>query len=252
MKKLVYILFVISLVLNSCDNGAMKRQAEAKKAEKMRQDSINREKERVRLAIEDSIAIFAWGDAKFGMTKKEVLQTKSFSGSDRYDNRLSMNYEKEFAIEQAIGLRGRMKIWASFGGKSNNELSRISIENSYKWIEFDDLVFDVDRFIKEFTKKYGKPDDIQKNYLEMRPRDVDELKNIQIALWSIGSGNGDNGTKYIAVDVNKTFSDLYEYEYKISIYNTVFPKEKKQKSAAEIKAEQERAQIEKDAVENSF
>ena len=241
---------VIAASVSACNNGAKQRQAEA--AEKARQDSIAKaqEEERLQLAFEDSVAIYAWGDAKFGITIKEVLQTKSFSGGNRYDNSVSMNYQKEFAIMDAIGLTSMMSVWADFGGKSNNELTRIRMYGTHHWNDFDDLVSDIDKLIKEFTKKYGKPDAIQEHYLEMRYVDLDKLKNIDIAQWRIGSGTGTNGTKYITIVTRKTISDAYEYN--VDIYNTDFPKEKKEKTAAEIKAEQEAKQLKQDAVENSF
>ncbi len=181
---------------------------------------------------------------------KELLQTKSFSGGDKYDNSVTMDYQKEFALMDAIGMTSMMSIWADFGGKSNNELTRIRISGTHHWNDFNDLVSDIDHLIKEFTKKYGKPDAIQEHYLEMRYEDLDKLKNIDIAQWGIGSGTGNNGTKYITIVVSKTISDAYEYN--VDIYNTAFPKEKKEKTAAEIKVEQETKQMNKDAVENSF
>lgn len=252
MKKLVFALVVISLAFISCDNGAKKRQAEAEKAEKARQDSIAKakEEEKARLVFEDSIAIFAWGDAKFGMTMKEVLKTKSFSDGDRYDNSIAMDSRSEFAIMDAIGMTSMMSVWADFGGKSNNELIRIRIYGTHHWNDFSDLVSDIDHLVKELTKKYGKPDAIQEHYSEMSFADLDKLKNIDIAQWVIGSGTGKYGTKYITIVTRKTISDAYEYN--VDIFNTAFPKEKKEKTAAEIKAEQEDKQKKKDAVNNSF
>lgn len=44
-------------------------------------DRINAVLRKTRLAFEDSVAIYTWGDVKFGMTQKEVLQTKAFNGA---------------------------------------------------------------------------------------------------------------------------------------------------------------------------
>ena len=261
MKHTITFLAALALVVMSCDNKA--KQAEA--AEKARQDSIKAQQDSIKaqLAYEDSIAIFAWGDAKFGTTMEEVLQTKSFSGGSRHDRTydywnhsdppvIYMESLKEKAIADAIGLRisNTFSVSAYFGGKNDKELIRIKISAFCKWQYFDNLVFDIDKLVKEFTKKYGTPDFIQDKYIEMSLHDLYEIKEIPIAEWDVGSGYGPNGIKYISLVAKKHSDDLYGYE--VSIINSDFPKEEIEKSAEEIKEEEEINQKEKDAVEYSF
>ena len=84
MKKIkiwsmMFFVGMIMAALTACDNKA--KQQQPVNADKTKQDSITRVKaaeERARLAFEDSVAIYAWGDAQFGMSKKEVLKTAAF------------------------------------------------------------------------------------------------------------------------------------------------------------------------------
>lgn len=252
MKKLVFALAVISLAVISCDNGARKRQVEAEAAEKARQDSIAKaqEEERARLVFEDSVAIFAWGDAKFGMTKKEILQTKAFSGADKYGDSFSMDFDKEIAIQRSLGLNRWPNIWIDFGGKTGNEVTRIRIYSSVEWKDFAELVHDMQQIIKEFKSKYGKPDDEFEYLANLQYRDLDKYKNISVANWIIGSGKGDNGTKHINVSAS-TYTNT-SYKYDIVIYNSDYPKQPKEMTQQEMQEAKERERKAKEAVENSF
>ena len=252
MKKLVFALVAISLAFISCDNGAKKRQAEAEEAEKARQDSIAKakEEEKARFVFEDSVAIFAWGDAKFGMTKKEVLQTKAFSDADKYDDSFSMDFDKEIAIKRSLGLKRWPNIWIDFGGKTKNEVTRIRISGSVEWKNFEELIHDMKQMIKKFKSKYGKPDGEFEYIANLQYQDLDKYNSISVANWIIGSGKGNNGTKYINITASTYTSTSYKYD--IVIYNSDYPKQPKEMSQKEIQEAKERAQKEKDAVENSF
>lgn len=259
MKKLLFIIMVISFSLCSC-NGEAKRQAEEAK-KKARNDSIiakkarERELEEAKLAFEDSVAIYVWGDAKFGMTKNEVLQTKAFSGASKYDNSFSMDFDKERALQQSIGLHHWPNIWIDFGGKTENEVVCVRINSSYNWKDFNKLIYDMQQIIKEFTSKYGKPDDSYEQLPNLRYRDLDKYRNLDnrgllVAQWSIGSVVGENGIKHIGIYASPYVDNSYEYE--VIIHNMGFPKCPKEKSKKEIQEEKEMERKTKDALDNSF
>ena len=252
MKKQVLTILAITLAIISCDSGAKKRQAEVTVAEKERQDSIakTQEEERARLAFEDSVAIFAWGDAKFGMTKKEVLQSKAFSGADNYGDSFTMDLDKEIAIQRSLGLNRWPNIWIDFGGKTGNEVTRIRISESVEWKEFDELIYDMQQMIKEFKSKYGKPKSEFAYLANMQYRDLDNYKNISVAKWIVGSGKGKYGTKYINMSAS-TYTNT-SYKYDIEIYNSAYPKNPIEMTQKEIQEAKEREQKAKDAVDNSF
>lgn len=253
MKKLFITLMILSLSLCSCNEEA-KRQAE-EAAKKARNDSIivrkikEKEMEEAKLVFEDSVAIYAWGDAKFGMTKKEVLQTKAFSGASKYNNSFSMDFDKERALQQSIGLHHWPDIWIDFGGKTENEVTCVRINSSYNWKDFNKLIYDIQQIIKEFTLKYGRPDNSYEQLPNLRYRDLDN-KKLLIARWQIGSGIGENGTKYIKVYASPYTETSYQYE--IDIYNSSFPKQPKEKTQKEIQEAKEKEMKTKEAVENSF
>lgn len=106
---------------------------------------------------------------------KEVLQTKAFSGSNKYSNSIALSYDKKRGIEKELGL-STISIWADFEGKSENELSIIRISDLHKWSDFDELICDISILVKEFTHKYGAPDAIQDNYVLIGYGDVDKHK----------------------------------------------------------------------------
>ena len=259
MKKLFFIVMIIAFSLCSC-NGEAKRQAEEAK-KKTRNDSIiakklkEKEMEEAKLAFEDSVAIYAWGDAKLGMTKKDVLQTKAFSGASKYDNSFSMDFDKERALQQSIGLHHWPNIWIDFGGKTENEVTCVRINSSYNWKDFNKLIYDIQQIIKEFTLKYGSPDDSYEQLPNLSYRDLDKNRNLDnkrllVAHWNIGSVVGKNGIKYISIYVSPDVDNSYKYE--VIIDNTEFPKHPKEKSKKEIQEEKEKERKTKEALDNSF
>lgn len=253
MKKLFITLMILSLSLFSCNEEA-KRQAE-EAAKKARNDSIiarktkEKEMEEAKLVFEDPVAIYAWGDAKFGMTKKEVLQTKAFSGASKYNNSFSMDFDKEQTLQHSIGLHHWPNIWIDFGGKTENEVISVRLNASQNWKNFGKLVYDMQQLIKEFSSKYGKPDEECEQLANLRYKDLDN-KKLLIARWQIGSGIGENGTKYIRVYASPYTETSYQYE--IDIYNSSFPKQPKEKTQKEIQEAKEKEMKTKETIENSF
>jgi len=252
LKFLSYIVFSVLMLTSiwSCNGNARQRQIEA---EPQRQDSIAQaeaEAEKAKTAYEDSIAIYAWGDAKFGMTKKEALQTKAFSGANNYDDSYCMDYDKTSAIQRSLGLDRSPNIWLDFGGKSKNELVKIRINRTSDYSEFSKLVNDAKIFIKEFTSKYGEPDVMASNIGTLTFRDIDNSNYYTLAKWDIGSGSGENGVKYIHMQIYTYKGDIYHLETEIT--NSDFPKQKIEKTQKEIEEENIKSQKAKDAIDNSF
>ena len=227
MKNVVLILTVIALSICSCNNGT-EHQAQTT-VEKEQQDSILKarieaqEAENKKLAFEDSIAVFAWDDAKFGMTKKEVLQTKAFSGSSDYGDSFSMDSDKRIAFQRCLGLNRMLSIWIDFGGKTENEVIKVRMDASAGWKDFTSLVIDMQKLIEKFASKYGMPDEQFEHLTSLSYKDLDQHKSILIAHWIIGSGTGLNGTKHIRIYAS-TYTET-SYQYKIDIYNSDFPKQ---------------------------
>lgn len=229
MKKLLFIFMGIVLSLCSC-NEESKRQAE-EALEKARNDSIiarkakEKELEDAKLAFEDSVAIYAWDDAKFGMTKKEVLQTIAFSGASDYGDSFSMDFNKELSIQQLIGLNRWPVIWIDFGGKTENEVIGARLTASQDWKNFNKLIYDIQQLVKEFTSKYGKPDEAYEQLASLKYKDLDN-KKVLIARWQIGSGIGENGTKHIRIYASSYTESSYKYD--VNIINSSFPKQPKE------------------------
>lgn len=253
-KKIWNIMFLVGItltMLTACDNKA--KQQQPIETDITKQDSIARlkaEENKARSAFEDSVAIYAWGDAKFGMSKKEALQTKAFSGAQKYEYGLGMSYENEVAIQRSLHMYDFPSIWADFGGEKNGELIDINIRESIEWDHFDYLTSDMLKLMAVFESKYGKPKNIYTDLSNLKYTDVDKAKIMIIADWRIGSGKGSNGTKMIEVEMT-THSET-SYEYKIIIRNPAFPKHVNQKTEKEIAVEKERAQKNKEVMDNSF
>lgn len=98
----------------------------------------------------DSIALIAWGDAKFGMSMKEVLATETFKGGDKYYDSITMEFERKRNFKRAFGLNNLAAFEAEF---KENELYRIYIQSNYLTANrINDLVSDCDIFIKNSQK----------------------------------------------------------------------------------------------------
>lgn len=241
---------MIMTTLTACDN---KTKQQPIKADNSKQDSIARvkaEEEKVKLAFEDSVAIYAWGDAKFGMSKKEALQTTAFGGAQKYEYGLAMNSDKEYALQRSLHLFSFPSIWAYFGGENYSELTEISIDESIGWEYFNYLTNDLTTMIAMFTNKYGKPDNMFVDLSSLKYTDVDKAKTLSVADWKIGSGKGSNGTKLIEIKIEPCTDT--SYEYKIKIRNPAFPKNPKKKTQKEIAEEKEQAKMKREVMENSF
>lgn len=240
------------ITLAACNNNSKQPQHKSEKSIQNKDsiERINAELRKTRLAFEDSVAIYAWGDVKFGMTQKEVLQTKAFNGAKKYDFGLAMSGANEYAIEKSLHLFTSVSIWAYFGGEKNNELTKIDISESTSWEHFGYLTSDLQKMMAKFEVKYGKPKNVFTDLGSLKYTDLDKAKTMIVADWKLGSGKHTNGIKLIEIEM--ATSSETSYKYKITIYNPAFPKHPKRKTKKEIDEENKRTQNAKDVVENSF
>ena len=236
----------------SCENKPQQIQPKVDKV-KHNEDSIARvkaEAKKARIAFEDSVAIYAWGDAKFGMTPKEVLQTKAFHGATKFNFGIAMSSENERAIKESLCLISSFSIWAHFGGEKNNELTEIEISGSNSWQSFKTLTHDLQWLIAKFKVKYGQPKNVFTDLETLEYMDLDRKKHMLIADWVLGSGKTINGRKFIEISM-ETYSET-SYEYKIIIRNSAFPKNPKTKTKEELDKEKAKERKTKEIIENSF
>lgn len=241
---------IITLV--ACNNNSKQPQHKPEKSIQNKDsiERINAELRKTRLAFEDSIAIYAWGDVKFGMTQKEVLQTKAFNGAKKYDFGLAMSGANEYAIEKSLHLFTSLSIWAYFSGEKNNELTKIDISGSTSWEHFGYLTSDLQKIMAKFEVKYGKPKNVFTDLGSLKYTDLDKAKTMIIADWKLGSGKSINGTKLIEIEIS-TCSET-SYEYTITIRNPAFPKRPKKKTKEELDEDSVKRHKAKEVIEYSF
>ena len=239
MRKVI-LLLPMMLITISC-NHKQKEQTESPQTKTLTATEIRNQEiqDSLKQVKTDSLALIAWGDAKFGMTMKEVLATKSFKGGDKYSNWIVMGYERERIFTSSIGVNNIASIETEF---KENELTRINIE-SYKITanRIDDLVRDCNIFISNFTKKYGNP----------------SYKKDKVNISEFNSGEEFEYAKYQIGDKTITIllgeqSREVKFYYKIYIENDKFPKKKHVQTEKEKKEEQRRMKEAKEIKENSF
>ena len=153
MKKVAFIFFstITTVLLTSCGNNRQPKvepesNSNDTECQATTQDRIAKEAaeqaERERLAWLDSMALFAWGDVKFGMTEKEVRKTKSLGDK---------NYKQN--LIESLNLNGKiLTIIPSFDGKRNG-LTSLHISSSRHIDYLDELKEDLNTFYGEFKKK---------------------------------------------------------------------------------------------------
>jgi hypothetical protein len=248
MKKLLFLFLLgFCVTITSCKFVEEKRAREQYVRDSIQhvQDSIRLAQgraifvadslERVRL---DSLALIAWGDAKFGMSQKEVLATRTFKGSRLSDDRIYLPHNKITMYKDAWNLKlGICWIWALF---KNDELTNIVIESSpcLYWDRLHShLIHDVDLLLSKFAEK---------NSLHFTP---------QSRKVSISDFKSDDSFLYERLSIeSKSMSvylkeDSYHPSYSIWISNIDFPK--KQVETTEEKLEKKRKQEAKSFADDS-
>ena len=250
MKKLLYISIV--LVFCSCNGKQVDKEQKARQDSilKAQQDSIQkarRDRIQKEIAMQDSLALIAWGDTRFGMTKQEVMASKAFRGGDKekvntteWDS-YAMPFDKRLEFERQNGLRELSKIVANF---RENELYEVRLESLCESaVHLNDLTHDCYTLIEKFTKRYGAPNSLKK---EVTISDLEDEREINLSDFSIGY----NSFKHITVYLCRNYD--YEYYYYVSIINFDFPKKKHVPTKEEIEASKKEWELQQEVKNNSF
>ena len=239
MKK-VLLLLPMMLITISC-NHKQKEQTESPQTKTLTATEIRNQdiQDSLKQVKTDSLALIAWGDAKFGISMKETLATETFKGGDKHSNRIIMEFNRKWTLKKSFGLDALTIIRADF---QENELTRIYIE-SYDLTanRIDDLVRDCNIFISNFTKKYGNPS-YQKDKVNIS--EFNSGEEFEYAKYQIGD-------KAITILLGELSTEVRFY-YKIYIENDKFPKKKHVQTEKEKKEEQRRMKESKEIKENSF
>lgn len=235
MKKVSIILFTIIVsygaFMVSCSNN--KAAEEKRQRDAFVADSLNN----VRL---DSLALIAWGQAKFGMSQEEVLATETFAGSYIYSNSISLKFEKKNAYRESFHLK---RMFSDFDAQfKDDELYQIMIKSyCYEWDQLRYLERDCDYFVNQFREKYGAPDryrgSVQASYFT-------NGEEFLYALFKIKN-------KTISIQMGE---DSYQYQpyYRIYIWNNDFPKKPHVETLEEIEIREQKEKNEQFSNNNSF
>ena len=186
------------------------------------------------------MALYAWGDVKFGISQKEAKRSEIFKGGDKYDNSLSSDYDYDHALGSGMGLNGSLNVWGDFIGKGYSSLEQIRLTVGCS--NFDDFLSDVTTIIGRFKDIYGEPNFVTDE--DMTAYNLGD-KKIDAISWSFNSPH--NGTKYIFGTI--VGSDYSHYEFEITISNSKF---KKNPTKVDLEEEKQRKENERKAIKNAF
>ena len=165
------------------------------------------------------MASFAWGEAKFGMTKAEVNATPQFRNMRKvisYNDNL--RYAAPSSTNQGIKKSFDLFYWpptlyAEFGGEKNDELIEVTLESHYfPYHYFEYLADDYKKIASFLTEKMGAP---KESNLDIEAFELPTRELTTLARWDVGS-------KQIVLYVYKT-ADL-EFQSEFVIRNYSFPK----------------------------
>lgn len=198
----------------------------------------------------DSLAICAWGDVKFGMSKKEVQNSAIFDAS------LCATEEYSSALQFGLKLHCSLSIKAEVSRKTSNLVAVYLKLGDAMWTsswasqeakleEFNYLLLDMNTIVEQFTGTYGEPIYHNTDY----KRQITEMYQVIIAIWSIESPN--NGTKTIKIELSRNYD--YGACARIYIFNSKFmdtPTEEEEEEAKRIEDEK-KAKADK-ALKNAF
>ena len=240
MKKVSLLLLTILLTIGC--NQKPKEQVVSQEsnpqltAAEIRNQEIQDSLKKVR---NDSLALIAWGDVKFGMSMREALATEIFKGGNKYDDSTTMEFERKRNFKKAFGLNNLASFWGEF---KENELCRIYIQSNYLTANgINDLVSDCDIFIKKFTEKYGAPS-YKNSKIDISEFNPEE--NFVYAKFQIGD-------KTITIALGELDSEVKFY-YHVYIDNSKFPKKKHVMTEKEKREEQKQKEETEKIRNNSF
>lgn len=232
MKHSLYIL-LFAILAFGCDHKQKKINEQQRldsiaKIEKEKQDSIKK----IRI---DSLTSIAWGDAKFGMSIKEALNTNAFKGSDisNTENGQVLNLPTE---KRNIGNINIDVMYFQVLFKMD-ELCHIFIRSYPQSANrINDLENDAISIANKFEKKYGKPTKSLDRKVSITDFNKDEP--VYLKRWDFGYD------KTIYINLCEETSG-YEYYYEVSIVSWKHPiKKDTEKEKREVQKQREREKLE--------
>lgn len=235
MRKVLLILATTLLTI-SC-NHKQKEQTESPQTKTLTATEIRNQEiqDSLKQVKTDSLALIAWGDAKFGMTMEEALKTNAFKDYSSNVSDTELGQKLSLSIEKLEIGNYNIDVLQFNVFFRNNELCDILIKSYPQPADhIDDLVNDALVIANQFYKKYGeatKSFDGQLSAFHLSKREPFYLRR-----WKISSK-----------EINITFWEKsgYEYDYSISIDNWRYPLKKDLKrTKKEVKKQKERKKLE--------
>lgn len=240
-------------LLSSCGSGnnadVSSRQREL--VDSLRKDSIMKAHvaDSIKNVRKDSLAMIAWGDTRFGMSKQEVMKSKAFSGgrkervnSTGYDS-YSMNYETRYEFSKQNGLKELNSIVAEF---SENELYKIQMKSFERAADrLDYMIEDCNKLIRQFALRYGSP---WKKKDDVSILSFEDSRDEKILIAHIVV-SGHVYSKSIAVEL---YAKDYRYHYEITIANYDFHKRNYEPTKEELEQKRREDELSKNIKEYSF
>ena len=191
MKNICYFLICI-LLLYSCGNGK-KKAAEKQQAYYDSIAKVMKLQEIEKNRVKDSLAVFAWGDAKFGISMSEALKTDAFKGfkKDNYNNRITKSYGYDALFHEVIALFNHDKLY------------RVVLESDMiSYEKYNTKVPEISEKYKTLiSEKYGCPD---VSYPIPNPYTIEKGVYYFIYNWDVN-----NKQIYIAVSNSHILTDRY-------------------------------------------
>lgn len=242
MKKVLALLPTILLII-SCNQKQKEQAATPESKPQLTAAEIRNQEiyDSLQQIKRDSLALIAWGDAKFGMSMRETLATENFKNGTKFSGKfihsITMHSDRTSNLKRALALNDIPIIEASF---HENELDEIHIRSHpFTANNIDKLISDCNVFIRNFTEKYGAPS-FKKD--KVRISDFNSDEEFEYAKFQVGD-------KRITMLIA---SEEYQYYYKIDIDNKKFPKKKHTQTEKEEKEIRKRMEEAEKIKNNSF
>jgi len=234
MKKINLSILALCLILFSCNKAERQKKREQELAKSDSIQKVEKLKAEKKIIVEkariDSLSQIAWGDAKFGMSFKEVKKTNSFKGACDYSEKGSP-YQTQKLYSSLTKIEGISSIKAKF---FNDRLYRIEMESYSSTANYWDTdvkctTYLLESLIKEKygspTKDYGFPE-----FHETRPNVYKDVYEWNIdkkrILIQVGEVYGGSKYKVICIIYHKNESDA-PFEYEMNQYDEKQKTEKK-------------------------
>ena len=219
MKKLIFIFILV--IFYSCVGNKTLTPSQLHKQDSIRLASQKRISDAIRKRKESSKVAF--GEAKFGMSVREVRKTEAFKGGYSGEDYVWAPIEK-----QKIGEYNYDKIAAYF---YNDSLAGVTIESIPETADYIDnsLLDKAVNLSNVITKKYGVPNTIYSN----RPKIFDFSPNIVTWMYEwviegkiirIGMKEIPSGSRY------QVYADIFNTPMRVRRNNIITKKNEQEKS----------------------